>query len=177
MELMVTTSTDNHPRDYRAVIIVAALVALAINGALVGWGFWVSSQLGHVQLSNLHVFGDTELCPGELLVYEYTMKVTRPATVDLHTTIERLEPTLKRISDVTFTSLQQFRTYDTQAVTLRRNVYFADTYTDPETGQQKTWQPGEYRQRTTASVIWRSEFSEIEVPFTVRQNCAKKPKE
>ena len=174
---VMAIETANHPRDYRAIIIIATLVALTVNGALVGWGYWISDRLGHVELTNLHVIGDTKLCPGELLVYDFTMTVSQPATVDLSTTIERMDAILKTVDSVSYTSVQQFRNYAPGKVTLRRNVYFGDTYTDPETGQQREWLPGDYRQRTTASVIGRSEFSELEVPFTVRRDCPGKPED
>ena len=168
------TSIEHPPRDYRAMIIIAVVVVFVVNGGLVGWGYWLSVHAGRVQLSGLKVIGLTALCPGELLVYDYLMHVTRPATINLNTTIERVEPALKDINPVTFTSSQQFSVYSETTMKLRRNVYFGETYTDPATGKDSQWLPGEYQQRTTASVIGRSEFSEIVVSFSVRQDCQRR---
>lgn len=160
--------TVEHPRDYRALVIIAILVTLTINAAVVGWAMWLGSQRADVELSEPLLAGNTSLCPGETLDYRFTLTVSKPAAVDLYTSVERVQP----FDRVSYTRLQQFSFDEESKLEIIRHWILPPTYLDPVSGAEVPWQPGEYVQRTSASILGRSEASRIEVLFTVREDCA-----
>lgn len=162
------TDARSELTNYTPMIIIAALVALAINGALVGWAFWYSAQQPHVTLSKPAIDGNTELCPGDTLNYSFTLAVTKKASVDLYTTVDRASSK----DHVSYTRLQQFDFDDQTDLEIKRHWQLPPTYRDPASGIQITWTPGPYIQRTTASVAnGRDEPAKIEVPFVVKTSC------
>lgn len=160
-------ATYHPPRDYRAIIIIALAVALAVNGAVIGWAYWVAAQRADVSLSVPQLEGETNLCPGETLNYRFTLSVSKAASVDLYTSVERIAPNDR----VSYTRLQQFEFDKATDLEIIRHWILPPTYQDPTTGTEVEWLPGDYIQRTTANVLGRSEPSAIEVPFSVRITC------
>lgn len=158
-----------HPRDYRAIVIIALAVALAVNGAVIGWALWVAGQRADVSLSVPQLEGVTDLCPGETLNYRFTLSVSKEASVDLYTSVQRIEPSDR----VSYTRLQQFEFDKPTDLEVIRHWILPPTYQDPTSGTEVEWVPGDYIQRTTANVLGRSEPSAIEVPFSVRLSCGK----
>lgn len=165
---VLVTSSSKHPQDYRAIIIIAVLVALAINGAVIGWAFWLAAQRADVTLSEPLLEGLTALCPGETLDYRYTLSVSKAASIDLHTSVERVVP----YDRVSYTRLQQFEFDEEAKLEIIRHWILPSTYLDPASGTEVAWEPGEYVQRTSANIVGRSEVSSIKVPFTIREGCA-----
>ncbi len=162
--------TEHAPTNYTPIIIIAGLIALAINGALVGWAFWYAAQQPHVSLSKPHIEDNVTLCPGDTLDYGFTLSVTKAADVDLYTTVDRALPP----DHVSYTRLQQFN-FDSQTdLEINRHWQLPPTYLDPVSGTQVAWLPGSYVQITRATVAnGRDEAAHIEVPFVVKTDCGK----
>jgi hypothetical protein len=163
-----TRDESGRPRDYRTIAIIAFLVALSVNGAVIGWAFWLAAQRPDVGLSKPVVSSQTELCPGETLDYRFNLSVSKAASVDLYTSVERTVPTDR----VSYTRLQQFTFNSATDLAITRNWVLPPTYLDPVSGMEIGWQPGEYVQRTSATIVGgRDDPVVIEVPFEVRLGC------
>lgn len=162
------TTNGIHPIDYRPIVLIALLVALSVNGALVGWAFWYAGQQPHVALSKPQVEPDTALCPGDTLDYIFMLSVTKRASVDLYTTVDGAN------EHISYTRLQQFQFDNPTDLEIKRHWTLPPTYLDTTSGTQVAWLPGQYIQRTTATVAnGRDEPATIEVPFVVKIDCPK----
>jgi hypothetical protein len=151
------------------MLIIAALVALAINGAFVGWAIWINMQRPTVELTDLIVEDDTTICPDETLDYNFSLSVSRQADVDLNTSVESAEPH----TTVAYSRFQRY-SFDSQTtVEIGRQWSLPLTYLDPVTGRQRFWSPGEYVQIVSANVIGgRDTPTEVEIPFTIPPSCS-----
>lgn len=163
------TSRESHPRDYRPIVIIAVAAAFVVNGLVVGLLYWLSTQRAQVELTEPILKGPIELCPGGTLDYDFTLRVSKAASIDLYTSVERTQPHDR----VSYTRLQQFRFDGPTELGIERHWVMPPTYTDPVTGLEVNWLSGEYVQRTTAVVIGSREDDppEISVPFTVTVGC------
>jgi len=164
----MTVPPTKAPTNYAPIIIIAGLMALTINGLLIGWGLMMNAQRPRVELRDLAIEGNTVICPGEVLSYKFELTVSKPSDVDLTTYVESASPQ----TTVSYTRFQRYSFDTASSLTLGRHWLLPPTYLDPELGRQVTWRPGAYVQRTTANVIGsRDGPSEIEVQFTVPNNC------
>lgn len=163
-------ATSKHPIDYRPFVLIAFLVALAVNGALISWALWLNAQRPQVELSEPIVEGNTALCPGDTLDYRFTLSVSKKADVDLNTSVEATSAQ----NTASYTRFQRY-TFDTQInLEIGRRWTLPPTYLDPVTGKQIAWQPGLYVQKTSADVIGgRDAPAKIEVPFEINASCPK----
>lgn len=164
----MTDAGRHPPTNYTPIIIVAALVALAINGALVGWALWVNGQRPLVELSQPILESDSTLCPEQTLNYKFTLSVSKAADVDLNTSVESVSPH----NTIAYSRFQRY-SFDTQtALEIGRQWTLPVTFLDPSTGIQRPWLPGSYIQRTSANIIGgRDAPAEIEVPFVIPDDC------
>lgn len=162
------TDARSAPTNYTPMIVIAALVALIVNGALVGWILWVNAQRPLVTLSQPVFETSRVICPGQTLDYKFVLAVSKEANVDLTTSVESLSPQ----TTVNYTRFQRYA-FDAKArLEIGRQWLLPPTYLDPERGIQVSWRPGRYVQRTTANIVGgRDGPAEIRVQFTVPNGC------
>lgn len=164
------TDTAHAPVNYTPIILIAALVAFAFNGALVGWALWVSAQRPLVTLNGLVLEGSTTICPEQTLNYKFTLSVSKAADVDLNTSVESISPHVT----VSYSRFQRYSFDSETDLEIGRQWTLPITFANPNTGQQVSWQPGRYVQRTSANIIGgRDVPAEIEVPFVIPNDCEK----
>lgn len=156
-----------NPRDLRFFVLIAFIVVFVVNGALIGWGYYLAEQRPTVLLTGLQIEGSTDLCPGDRLSFRFTLTVTKPASIDLYTTVEHVSAG----DNVSYTRLQRFELDKATEIEISRQWVLTPTYSDPATGNEIPWLPGSYIQRTSASVVGRSELSTVDVPFEIRSDC------
>jgi hypothetical protein len=158
-----------HPRDYRIVLVIAFLVAIAVNGTVIGWAFWLAAQQPKVMLSEGVIDGSAAICPGEGLDYRLTMDVSKATPVNLYVSIDGP----KKINDVVFSNFQQLNFDRPIHLEITRHWVMPPSYIDPATGWDTVWWPGDYTQRVTASIPGRQLSSALSMPFRVRFNCSR----
>lgn len=163
------TSTVQHPpRDFRAFILIAFAVVLFVNGTLIGWGYWLRAQQGYVTLSDPVVENtSTALCPGSVLDYTFVLGVSRPAHIELKTSVQKLTAGAR----ISYARLQEFEFTEPTTLEVTRHWVVPPSYSEPVSGQEVPWAPGNYEQITVANVLGRSEVSEIRVPFSIKSSC------
>ena len=163
------TRSARHPQDYRAIVIIAVLVALTINGVLIGLSLWYGAQRPEVELTLVRVEDDTALCPGDILNYEFVLSLSKPASVNLYTS----EGNLVQHGIFSHTRLQQFDFDAAVDLKIVRDWTLEPTYMDAIAGKEMQWLPGQYTQHTSATVIGgRNSPNSIDVPFSIRSDCS-----
>ena len=169
MELQAI-DTVSHPRDYRPVIIIAFLVAIAVNGAVIGWAFWAASQRPMVVLTDLRIDNSTSICPGEGLDYRFRLLASKATPVDLATSVE------SKVAhhEVAYSFLQQYNFTERTNLDIVRHWILPVVHIDPQTGVEVPWFPGEYTQRILAIIPGRANPSRLEIPFKIRFDCTRK---
>lgn len=164
----MTTTVEHPPRDFRTMLLMAFAVVFVVNGALIGWGYWLREQQGTTEMSEPVIENaSTALCPGETLDYKFVLGVSRAAHIELKTSEQRLLAG-ERIS---FARLQEFTFTEPTTLEFVRHWVVPSYYRQPVTGQDAPWEPGHYQQITIANVVGRSEISEVKVGFSIRDNC------
>lgn len=160
-----------HPRrwSYTTWLMAAILLILLIQSGVWLWFYIQIKKLPTVELSAVTLLARTDLCPGDTLDYQFTVAVTRPGVVDLHTSVLRRGDSENNTG---YVRLQQFIMSNPTDMVIVRHWVVPPSYTDPETGLEVRWEPGLYAQRTTAVVSGRSHGrSTIEVQFSIRYDC------
>lgn len=163
----MTSIVQHPPRDFRMMLLMAFAVVLVVNGALIGWGWWLREQQAVVEIIDFKEPYLSVLCPGQTMTYQFTLSVTEAGLVDVATSI--LSAASKRPS---YVRLQQFIFDEPTEFVLVRHFVIPPTFTDPETGTEVPWQPGKYVQRTIANIEGYSRGASIlEVPFEIKPDC------
>lgn len=159
--------SSRHIRIASWFLILAAVSTLALNASVFGWAIYRASTMPTVVLSQPVIAGPTALCPGETLDYSFIMSVSRAALVELKTSVQRLEPGTR----ISYARLQEFDFDEATDMNFVRHWVVPNGYADPVTGQEITWPPGDYAQITIANVAGRGDTSEIQVGFSIREDC------
>lgn len=164
---VINLDKTHPPRDYRWVLVVGTIIVLLVNVVILAWGIYAATHRPRVELSGLEMQGPTDVCPGETLDYKFNMVVSNAALVELKTSVQRLDG----VSRISYARLQEFEFEEAGNLIFIRHWVVPPTYTDPVSGTEVPWEPGDYEQRTIANVSGRSQLSEIDVGFTIRDNC------
>lgn len=163
------TSTAQHPpRDFRMLVLIAFVVVLVVNSALIGWGYWLREQQPTAEMSEPVIENQsTALCPNDTLEYSFRLAVSKPAHVELKTSVQKLTLGAR----ISYARFQEFEFSEPTTLEIGRKWVVPSFYTEPVSGQDVPWEPGNYEQITVANVVGRSEVSEIKVPFEIKPNC------
>lgn len=160
--------TESRTRDYRPMLFIAVAVAVAVNGIVIGWAFWLSERRPEVELSPPVIEShSTALCPGNTLDYSFVLTVSRPAHVEVKTSEQKLIAG-ERIS---YARLQEFEFLEPTTMEFSRHWIVPPNYFDPVTGSAVMWEPGDYEQVTDANITGQSDVEKIRVRFSIRDDC------
>lgn len=168
MERATLRETYSLPRNLVTNVIIAFVVVILVNSALIGWGYWLREQQGYVSISEPKIESNsTALCPGNVLDYSFVLGVSKEAHVELKTSVQRLTPGAR----ISFARLQEFEFSEPTTLEFVRHWVVPPSYSEPVSGEEVPWAPGNYEQITVANVVGRSEIAEIRVPFSIRSDC------
>lgn len=165
---MTSRLSEHPPRDFRMWILITSTVVMLANAAVIGWAFYLGSQIPGVEIVNMQKPTVTDVCPGQTLDYSFTLAVSKPGIIQLVTSVQRINPP-DRATDARF---QEFIFKEPTNFAVGRHWVVPPFYHDPSKDLQVPWIPGDYIQRTIASAAGRSlGESIIEVPFSIREGC------
>lgn len=163
----MTSTTERHV-DLRVLIFIALIVVVVVQAILFGVFYILADRRPTVELSPpVMESKSTALCPGNTLDYKFQMGVSRPAHIELKTSVQHLVPG----SRISYARLQEFTFNEPTTMEFGRKWVVPPTNWNAVSGQEEPWQPGQYQQITVANVVGRSEVSEIKVGFSIRTDC------
>lgn len=163
----MTDQTPELSRNYwRAV---SAIIALAIVVSLI-WSYYVliSHHPPLLVVSNPVPIENTDLCPGDKLVYTIDLQSAQSGTYTLNATVWHLDPLYAAAVDPTIRFVVPFK----KEWTVTREWQIEPLRYDPRSGELRPWEPGTYARAVSAGDDNReADVSIVQVPFTIAADC------
>lgn len=162
---MIGNKRIDHPIN---VIIIGAVAFGMANCVVFLWLQWFSLMAPAVVLSTPKVIGTSELCPGDLLSYSFSIDTTRTTQVEI--TVYARSDFINRRSGLVDQVIYQIEGDSLLNVT---RVWMVPPYWgNPENPNPEKWQPGPYHLEILANVTGQSPRGEpLTVPFTISRSC------
>lgn len=149
-------------------LIVAGVILLAVP-AIGTW--WVSRQIpvvNTVEVENLRIIGETELCPGDQLILEYDFHAKGAGVLVRDFSLWLVTPPKTMI----YSASRRFILDGPTDQHLRETWTIPETYFNYETELQEPIQPGAYRRYLAISSPSRSSVIAIaSIEFLVPEDC------
>lgn len=149
-------------------LIIAGIILIAVP-AIGTW--WVSRQIpvvNTVEVENLRIVGETELCPGDPLILEYDFHAKGAGVLVRDFSLWLITPPKTMI----YSTSRRFILDGPTDQYLRETWTLPDTYFNYETEQMEPIEAGRYRRYMAISSPSRSSVIAIaSVEFIVREGC------
>lgn len=154
-------------RRLLSVLVISVIVLLLCQSAIFAWGIYRYAQRPTVDIVEVVLPAETDLCPGDTLNYQFALLAPKGGLVDLKTSYIKYDQ-----SRPSFARLQQFILESNTKFTIIRHTVIPMLYEDPETAMGVPWPPGIYRHRTIARIEGREGGdSRIEIVFRIKEDC------
>jgi hypothetical protein len=161
----------NLPREIRRVNIALLLVfaALLAGPAIATW--WLSQQypsVSTVDIDQLTIVENAELCPGDPLIYRYDFHALGAGVLVRDRTIWQVTPP----KTVIFSDARRFILTDAINQSLTEAWHIPVSYLNPATDEVDHLAPGAYQLLYSISSPSKSSIVDIEsTNFTIRADC------
>jgi hypothetical protein len=115
---------------------------------------------------------DADLCPGDILDYEYGFTVNEAGVYLFDTGVWRVTPP----AIILFFDSRRVVVPEPRTWQIARPWQIPKTFIDPRTGVVEKWIPGEYERVLAVTSVGRDTLpSVVSIPFTIKEDCKGTP--